>query len=238
MKRPNCEANWQSRIRGPPIPWEKIWPTLGTPLSDATEERNWRKLLHCAIFVRNRDPKAPSHDCCLRCGCKDESMLHLIMCIHTRPLWNAVRSFVQVVLGMPYQQYLDRLIIFNEVRPNTLASTEACAFIRHAVNRFYRDFAMVDTHDHHFEWERTFADAMHSFRDAVLAWAQSIRIFTTHRRYTNRKKRVSQNTLTQFSKLVTFSDEGYTFTLTPAFQHAITQADTTAAAAEATRART
>ena len=59
MKRPNCEANWQSRIRGPPIPWEKIWPTLGTPLSDATEERNWRKLLHRAIFVRNRDPKAP-----------------------------------------------------------------------------------------------------------------------------------------------------------------------------------
>ena len=58
MKRPNCEANWQSRIRGPPIPWEKIWPTLGTPLSDATEERNWRTLLHRAIFVRNRDPKA------------------------------------------------------------------------------------------------------------------------------------------------------------------------------------
>ena len=78
MKRPNCEANWQSRIQGPPIPWEKIWPTLGTPLSDATEERNWRKLLHRALFVRNRDPKARSHDCRLKCSCTDESMLHLI----------------------------------------------------------------------------------------------------------------------------------------------------------------
>ena len=77
-KRPNCEANWQKRIRGPPIPWDLIWPSLGTPLSDATEERNWRKLLHRAIFVRNRDPKV-SHDCRLKCGCKDESMLHLIM---------------------------------------------------------------------------------------------------------------------------------------------------------------
>ena len=56
-KPPNCEANWQSKIRGPPIPFDKIWPTLGTPLSDATEERNWRKLLHRALFVRNRDPK-------------------------------------------------------------------------------------------------------------------------------------------------------------------------------------
>ena len=139
---------------------------------------------------------------------------------------------------MPYQQHLDRLIIFNVVRPNVMASTEACAFIRHAVNCFYRDFAMVDTHDRYFMWERTFADAVHSFRNAVLAWAQSIRIFTTHRRYTSQKKQVSQNTLTQFSKLVTFSDEGYTFKLTPAFQHAITQADAAATAAEATRAHT
>ena len=59
VKPPNCEANWQKRINGPPIPWDKIWPTLGTPLSDATEERNWRKMLHRALFVRNRDPKAP-----------------------------------------------------------------------------------------------------------------------------------------------------------------------------------
>ena len=165
-------------------------------------------------------------------------MLHMITCAQTRPLWNAVRNFTVTVLGTPHQMYLDRLIIFNTVRPNEMASAEACAFIRHAVNCFYKDFAMVDTHDRYFMWERTFADSMHSFRSAVLAWAQSIRIFTTNRRYTNQKKQVSQDTLTQFSKLVTFSDEGCTFTLTPAFQHAIKQADATAAAAEAAHART
>ena len=53
--RPNCEANWALRYpRGPPIPWRLIWPSLGTPLSDATEEREWRKLLHRGIYVRNR----------------------------------------------------------------------------------------------------------------------------------------------------------------------------------------
>ena len=76
--RPNCEEAWNQRIRGPPIPWDDIWPTLNTPLSDATEERNWRKMLHRAIHVRNRDPKLPSKACRLRCGDPDESMLHLV----------------------------------------------------------------------------------------------------------------------------------------------------------------
>ena len=66
---------------------------------------------------------------------------------------------------------------------------------------------------------------MHSFRSAVLAWAQSIRVFTTLRRHTNRKKRVAEDTLKKFTTLVTFSDEGYTFALTPAFKQAIARAE-------------
>ena len=89
---------------------------------------------------------------------------------------------------------------------------------------------MVDTHDHAFTWERTFEDAMHSYRSAVLAWAQSIRVFTAIRRYTNQKKRVLADTLRKFEKLVTFSDEGTTFALTAAFKSAIAQAESAAAA--------
>ena len=157
-------------------------------------------------------------------------MLHLVECSLTRPFWNAVRNFTTQVLGAPYQQHLAWLIIFNAVRPRRMASVEACAFIRHAVNCFYRDFAMVDTHDRAFTWERTFADAVHSFRNAVLAWAQSIRVFTTLRRHTNRKKRVAEDTLKQFGTLVTFSDQGYTFALTPAFKQAIARAEAAAKA--------
>ena len=31
------------------IPWKRIWASQGTPLSDATEEKQWRKLLHRAL---------------------------------------------------------------------------------------------------------------------------------------------------------------------------------------------
>ena len=125
---------------------------------------------------------------------------------------------------------MDRLIIFNIVG-GEVVSVEACAFIRHAVNCFYRDFAMVDTHDKKFTWQRTFADAMHSFRSAVLAWAQTIRIFTAVRRYSNKKKKnVPLDTLNRFNTLVTFSDAGLYFKLTPQFQQAITRADADAAA--------
>ena len=187
--------------------------------------------MHRALFVRNRDPKllvAPSHACRLKCGDPDESMLHMILCMQTRPYWNAVKAFLRDVLGIQNMQYTDRLIIFNTVR-GEMISTEACAFIRHAVNCFYRDFAMVDTHDKKFTWQLTFADAMHSFRSAVFAWAQTIRVFTAVRRYSgSKKKQVPRDTLRRFEKLVTFSDTGTTFTLTPQFQQAITHANAAA----------
>ena len=112
-----------------------------------------------------------------------------------------------------------------------MVSTESCAFIRHAVNCFYRDFAMVDTHDKKFTWQLTFADAMHSFRSAVFTWAQTIRIFTAARRFSGKKKKqVPLDTLQRFDKLVTFSGGGLTFTLTPQFLQAIANANAAAAA--------
>ena len=157
-------------------------------------------------------------------------MLHMITCMNARPYWNAVRAFVKDVLGAQHEQYLDRLIIFNTIR-NEMASTETCAFVRHAVNCFYRDFAMVDTHDKTFTWQLTFADTVHSFRNAVYRWAETIRIFTAVRRYSNKKKKnVPLDTLNRFNTLVTFSDAGLYFKLTPQFQQAITRADADAAA--------
>jgi hypothetical protein len=36
------------------VPWPLVWESLGTPISDASEEKHWRKLLHRGIFVHNR----------------------------------------------------------------------------------------------------------------------------------------------------------------------------------------
>ena len=141
-----------------------------------------------------------------------------------------MKAFLKDVLETPNEQYMARLIICNIAR-GEVVSTEACAFIRHAVNCFYRDFAMVDTHDKKFTWQLTFADAMHSFRSAVFTWAQTIRIFTAARRYSGKKKKqVPLETLQRFDKLVTFSKGGLSFGLTPQFQQAITSANAAAAA--------
>ena len=42
--RPNCEANWTSRWYRPigNLNWMSVWQSLGTPLSDPTEEKTWR----------------------------------------------------------------------------------------------------------------------------------------------------------------------------------------------------
>ena len=58
--RPNCEIEWANsdpkhhRLPHVRVPWDKVWESLGTPISDATEERHWRKLLHRGTFVRNK----------------------------------------------------------------------------------------------------------------------------------------------------------------------------------------
>ena len=80
--RPSCEAAWQSRIHRPLAPvWPVLWQSLGTPLSDPTEEKNYRRLLHRAIDARNRHPGA-NHTCRLLCGCADESMCCTWSCAH------------------------------------------------------------------------------------------------------------------------------------------------------------
>ena len=42
---PTCITTWKPYV-GSNIPFDKVFASLGTPLSDATEERHYRKLLH------------------------------------------------------------------------------------------------------------------------------------------------------------------------------------------------
>ena len=154
-------------------------------------------------------------------------MIHLVQCLVTKPYWIAVMSFLYNVLKAPHENFIRTLIILNTSR-GTLISTEARAFVRHSFNAFYRDFAMVDTHNKHFNWKKTFDHAMTTYHRAVLRWATSIRIFHATRQHTSRKKDVAQATLHQFPTLITFNDN-YTFTLTADFRAAINDAKTAAA---------
>ena len=153
-------------------------------------------------------------------------MLHLVRCMETRPYWNAVKHFVETVLEMQNVRRTDLLIIFNlKSFTEPVISTEACAFIRHAFNTFYRDFALVDTHDAKFTWQTTFCHTMRNFRNAVLAYGESIKSFLANRAYTEQKKRVPEDALTRFKTLITFTGQGTSFALTAAFQAAIDAAE-------------
>ena len=86
----------------------------------ATEERQWRKLVQRAINVRNRHPELDDQKCRL-CHAEEESMLHLVQCRLTRPLWRTVLTFCRDVLGAPdMRRSVERAIIFNQANPKEM----------------------------------------------------------------------------------------------------------------------
>eukprot|EP00966_Prymnesium_polylepis_P023374 538096-Prymnesium_polylepis.1 len=77
---PSCVKNWEAWV-GPNIPFKKVFASIGTPLSDATEERQWRKLVHRSTYVRNRKHKqAPENLCRLCPDSATETIMHLFEC--------------------------------------------------------------------------------------------------------------------------------------------------------------
>jgi hypothetical protein len=138
-KVPNCVKNWEQDV-GPNIPFDKVFASMGTPLSDATEERQWRKLVHRATFVRNRKHEQAPQNQCRLCGRAEETIMHLFRCEQTKPLWKACISFCVDTLGADTPTKLPEAIIFNVVSPEQLLPEDCCAFLRHAYNQFYHDF--------------------------------------------------------------------------------------------------
>ena len=144
-------------------------------------------------------------------------MLHIVRCRYTRPYWSAVCDFLEGVLEIKdTKRKMDRLIIFNTIA-NKMINEEARAFVRHAFHHFYRDFAMVDTHDKPFIWQRTFDCTMQGFKRAVLAYAQTIKTFHANRLNTGLPSSPPEETLKRFTKLVSFDAKGASFRLTSTF---------------------
>ena len=151
-------------------------------------------------------------------------MLHLFQCRYTKPFWHEVKHFLESVLEVKGIRRIDELLVFNTIKGN-LISEEACAFVRHAFGHFYRDFAMVDTHNIKFTWQYTYNRTIQSYRNAVLTYAYSIKKFIANRKYTKQKKRVPLTALTQYNKLIDFSGGGMNFDLTTKFKSKIEQAN-------------
>ena len=230
--RPTCETKWPEKLPpGPRIPWTKVWASVGTDLSDPTEEADWRKLLHRAWSARNRFPKEPNHTCRLGCGNNDESILHMLQCQQAQQLWNAAITFCRQVLGERLPPSTLYAIIFGIGSvPNELMGEASRAFLRHVVGIYYRDMTRVHEEHATFIWERAFLDALRRFRDAVLRRGHTMRRHYVNRFYTNLVGVVSETDRNKYNFLAAISESGQT-TLTATFTQAISNAETAADAA-------
>ena len=98
----------------------------------------------------------------------------------------------------------------------------ACAFIRHAFNIFYHDFANVDK-GFAFRWQRIYYRALTSFRSAVRRYGGKIRLQYTHRLHTSLTEVVSEDNRKKFASVISIDQQGNS-TLNDSFTAAIDQA--------------
>ena len=205
------------------VPWPLVWESLGTPISDASEEKHWRKLLHRGIFVHNRQRDPNKTVLCRMHGCTHiESQLHIVQCNKLKPYWKLVFTFIATVLGDPLPPNYTTAIIFNMWTQNTLGTEPASAFLRHAFGCFYDAFSQIDLTNKPLIPILVFHETLLSLRSAVLRYAYTIRLLYIKRRFTSKKlKTPPEEARKRFATLVTINELDYKFKLTTAFQKAL-----------------
>ena len=104
-----------------------------------------------------------------------------------------------------------------------LGPEDARAFLRHAFDAFYHDFADVDMKQQKFIWQCTFHNALKSLESAVLRRARQIRLQYVNRKYSTLEKNVPPEELTRFENLIGIDATGIA-TAAPPFVRAIADA--------------
>ena len=114
-------------------------------------------------------------------------------------------------------------IIFGLGDNDELLPEAARAFLRHAYNCFYHDFANVELKDAAFHWQLTFNASVISFRNAVLRYARRITLLFNTRLHTNLQGVVPLEARERYPALINISIEGE-FALKNPFKTAIADA--------------
>jgi hypothetical protein len=152
-QRPNCEMNWPKALAkhgiSLDINWQELWSSIGTPLTDPTEENAWWRLIQRAWNAKNRHPTEPDKSCRLNCGCNDESMLHMITCSRAKPLWKACLKICTTLFNERDGLNIVSAIVFNQDNGKMLSPLTR-AFLRHAVQQYYQDVTNVAKHKRAF----------------------------------------------------------------------------------------
>ena len=72
----------------------------------------------------------------------------------------------------------------------------------------------------------TFLHTLYNFREAVMRYGKNINKFHANRKYTHLQSKVPEEDRTAFETLVSIEKHSYNYSLTPAFQRAIRDAET------------
>ena len=106
------------------------------------------------------------------------------------------------VLKAPRQHNATAAIIFGEWKVNTLGPEVARAFLRHAYNIFYHDFANVDIKKTRFIWQVTYREALLSFRNALLRYAVKLRQLHATRKYTSQTDQAPEEAYNRYPEVI------------------------------------
>ena len=224
-KFPNCVKAWKKRV--PHIArFSLIFKSFGTDFSDATEEKQWRKLIHRALNVRNRHPNSNNHTC-RHCKSATENMLHLIKCPQLKVFWRACINFTINTLNAPRPASDMHAIIFGQWdrsdMPEPLGPEDARAFLRHAFNCLFHDFCNISHKGIPLVWESTYLRALLSFQSAVLRRGKTFTVLYANRCHTSLPCEIPEEDRTKYSHLITIKPGGQ-FHLSPTFVAEIARA--------------
>jgi len=196
-----------------------IFRSFGTDLSDATEEKQWRKMVQRAINVRNRHPNLDDH-MCRHCHSATEDMLHLVKCPQLQAFWRACVNFTIKILLAPRPKSDVHAIIFGQWdrsdSPEPLGPEDARAFLRHAFNVFFHDFCNITHKKIPLMWESTYLRAVLSFQSAVLRRGKTFSVLYANRCHTSLPCEIPEEERNKYNHILIIKPGGQ-FHLSPTF---------------------
>ena len=232
--RPSCEAAWRQRLDDDDIPFDIIWPSVGTELTTSEDEAVWFRFLHRGIFVHNRNREGDSIMCRLGCG-HEENQLHILRCPKILPAWKHLFSLLRDV-GMSKPRDTERAIIFGLQSNRALMNEGARALLRHAMREVWNAFSAVDLRDRPWRSKGVVLASLEALQRALIRRAARVSLLHANRQYTEEPDQISTADAAKFPEFITMSPTGE-YALAPALTSAIADlrasiaADAAAAAA-------
>ena len=186
--RPNCEANWQRTLGSTPLPWPKIWKSIGHELTNSALERHWIRLLHRQL--KTNTARNENGGLCRLCKARKEHMHHLTTCPKLIDLWGAILQFTFLMYPKaPYPSDWQKTMIFGvwllseDPKEITMAPPITQAMLRIAWGKLYIALTHTTIECRRFRWESVYIQTLQEIKHALISRAMGMRKTVAHRTF-------------------------------------------------------